>query len=84
MIGFQNPSLKPENESSWKFLINKGLVMKKVDKAVVENLEQQKNDALKRIAERLKDQAEAPVEGHSAHNSHSSGSGRGHTSFVSS
>ena len=58
--------------------------MKKVDKAVVKNLEQQKNDALKRIAKRLKDQAEAPVEGHSSHNSHSSGGGRTHTSFVSS
>jgi len=58
--------------------------MKKVDKGVIKDLEQQKNDALKRIAERLKAQAEAPVEGHAAHNSHSSGSGRGHTSFVSS
>ena len=58
--------------------------MKKVDKAVIKNLEQQKNDALKRIAERLKAQTEAPVEGYASHTSHTSGSGRGHSSFVSS
>ncbi|SVE41820.1 uncharacterized protein METZ01_LOCUS494674, partial [marine metagenome] len=47
--------------------------MKKVDKAAVKKLEQQKNDALRRIAERLKNQAEAPAEGHAHHTAHISG-----------
>ena len=58
--------------------------MKKIDKTIIKNLEQQKNDALKRIAERLNSQADAPSEGYASHASHSSGGGRTHTSFVSS
>jgi len=58
--------------------------MKKVDKAAIKDLEQQKNDALKRIAERLKNQVEALVEGQASHSSHSSGpGGRTHASYVS-
>ena len=58
--------------------------MKKIDKSLIKKLEQQKNDALKRIAERLSSQTESPEEGYASHTSHSSGGGRTHSSFVSS
>ena len=58
--------------------------MKIIDKSLIKKLEQQKNAALKRIAERLRSQTEYPEEGYASHMSHSSGGGRTHSSYVSS
>ncbi|MDR1038195.1 MAG: hypothetical protein LBT40_17000 [Deltaproteobacteria bacterium] len=53
-----------------------------IDPAVVSELEQSKNDVLKRVADKLKNQMESSHVG-AGHSSHSSGTGRGHSSTTS-
>jgi hypothetical protein len=54
---------------------------KLVNKEVIEKLEASKKEALKRIADTLCKQADGEVLG-ANHSSHSSGTGKGHTSYV--
>ena len=55
---------------------------KSISSLEAEALENSKNAALKRVAKRLKDQ-QGRNEASASHSSHSSGSGRTHTSYVS-
>jgi hypothetical protein len=54
---------------------------KLVNKEVIEKLEASKKEALKRIANTLSKQADGEALG-AGHSSHTSGTGKGHTSYV--
>lgn len=56
--------------------------MTSVEKDIIEKLEQSKKAVLKRIAEDLKESHSSDI-ANTSHQSHSSGTGKGHTSFVS-
>lgn len=56
--------------------------MTSAEKDLIEKLEQSKKAVLKRIAEDLKESNSSDV-ANTTHQSHSSGTGKGHTSFVS-
>lgn len=52
-----------------------------INKEIVEKLEASKKEALKRIAENLAKQLDQEAVA-ASHSSHSSGTGKGHTSYV--
>ena len=54
---------------------------KKIDQDVVKKLLKSKNDVLRRIAASLEKQTEETTLS-ASHSSHSSGTGKGHTSYV--
>ena len=55
--------------------------MKKINKNLLEKFENSKKEVLKRVAKNIKEQQKDS--GAASHQSHSSGSGRTHSSYVS-
>ncbi len=54
---------------------------KSINQEIIEKLEASKKEALKRIAENMAKQADQEAI-NAGHSSHSSGTGKGHTSYV--